>query len=143
MSDHLPASFSLASTLAEQGVHHQGGPRFRTTGQRKPRNESHHHEAQDCEPAGTAVLLAALTLLLSARAPFLNTLSRFVSTYVSSEDYFRVLDKSPLSGAAKGLPSCNKATLLHLNWTQGSALTHLFFRFLWKVFTKQFHKLKL
>ena len=79
MSDHLPGSFSLASILAEQGVHHQEGPRVRPTGQRQRGNQSHHHEAQDCEPAGRAVLLASLTLLLSARAPFLNKLSCFVS----------------------------------------------------------------
>ena len=56
---------------------------------------------------GRAVLLGSLTLLLSARVPFPNKVSCFVSTRVSSDNSFRVLDKSPVSGPGRGPPSCN------------------------------------
>ena len=66
----LPDSFSLASILAEQCVHHQEGPWVRMTGQRQPGNQPHHHKTQDCEPRGRTVLLGSLTSCSPHRRPF-------------------------------------------------------------------------
>ena len=70
MSNHLPESFSLASILAEQDIHHQEGllsqnDWLKTTW--KP------------IPPGIAVLLGSLTLLLSSQVPFPNKISCFAS----------------------------------------------------------------
>ena len=48
MSDHLPESFSLASILVEQGVHHQEGLLSQNDWLKTA--QSHHHETRDCEP---------------------------------------------------------------------------------------------
>ena len=103
MSDHLPES-SLASILAEQGVHLQEGLWVRTIGQRPPGNYSHHHKTQDCEPCGRAVLLGSLTLLLSTQLPFPNKISCFVSTCVSSDNSFPSLRQEPSFRPWKGSP---------------------------------------
>ena len=54
-----------------------------------------------------AALLGSLTLLLSSRVPFPNETSclAYVSPWTI---HFRVLDKSPVSGPGRGLPSCKK-----------------------------------
>ena len=134
MSDHLPESFSLASILAEQGVHHQEGLWVRMIDEGQPGNQSHHHETQDCEPHQShhhetqdcephvrAVLLGSLTLLLSARAPLPNKASSFVSTRVSSdnslpsarqEPIFRPWKWSPFLGAATQPGVCSPQWLV-------------------------------
>ena len=71
MSDHLLESFSLASILAEQGVHHQEGLLSQNDWLKTA--QSHHHETRDCKPRGRAVLLGSFTLLLSTRVLFPNT----------------------------------------------------------------------
>ena len=43
---------------------------------------------------------------------FPNKISCFVSTCVSSEIHFRVLDKSPVLGPGRGPPSCNTCIIL-------------------------------
>ena len=48
--------------------------------------------------------LGSLSLLLSTRAPFPNKISCFVSTCVSLEIHFQVLDKSPILGPKYFLP---------------------------------------
>ena len=74
------------------------------TGQRQPRNKSHHHKTQDCEPRGRAVLLVSLTLLLSAQAPFPNKVSCFVSMCVSSDNSFPRVRQEPTLRPWKGSP---------------------------------------
>ena len=60
---------SLESILAECCVCHQEGRWFRMKCQRQPENKSYHHNTQDWEPCGKAVLLGSLTLLLHLGAP--------------------------------------------------------------------------
>ena len=91
MSDHFPDSFSLASILAEQGMHHQEGllsqnDWLKTT------------QKLDCEPRGRAVLLGSLTLLLSTRVPFPNKISCFVSIFFSLDNLFWSLRQEPSFG---------------------------------------------
>ena len=102
VSVHFPESLSLASILAEQCGRHQESLIGQMIGQRPPRNKSHHRKTQDCEPHGRAVLLGSLTLLLSTRAPFPNTLSCFVSTCVSSDNSFPSVRQEPNFGPWKG-----------------------------------------
>ena len=89
MSEYLSES-SLASKLAEQGVHHQEGlwVRIKTT--------------QKLIPRGRAVLLASLTLLLSTRVPFPNKISCSVSACVSSDNSFPSVRQEPSFGPWKG-----------------------------------------
>ena len=52
----------------------------------------------DCKPCDRAVLLGPLTLLLSARAPFPNKSTRFVSICVSSDNSFLSVRQEPSLG---------------------------------------------
>ena len=79
-------------------------PWVRMIGQRQPRNWSHHHKTQDCEPCGRAVLLGSLTLLISTQAPLPNKVSCFFSTCVSSDDSFLRVRQEPSLGSWKGSP---------------------------------------
>ena len=54
-----------------------------------------YHKTRDCKPYGRAVLLGSLTLLLSARVPFPNKISCFVSTCVSSDNSFPSVRQEP------------------------------------------------
>ena len=56
------------------------------------------------QPGSRAVLLGPLTLLLSARAPFPNKISCFVSTCVSSDNSFPSVRQEPSFGPGKGSP---------------------------------------
>ena len=62
----------------------------------------HHHKTRHCEPHGRAVLLGFLTLLLSTRVPFLNKISCFVSTCLSSDNSFPSVRQEPSYGPWKG-----------------------------------------
>ena len=86
------------------------------TGQRPPRNKSHHRKTQDCEPHGRAVLLGSLTLLLSTRAPFPNKLSCFVSTCVSSDNSFPSFRQDSSFGPWKGSPFLQHYDTSHLSF---------------------------
>ena len=89
-------------------------------GQRKARNESHHHETQDLEPRGRAVLLGSLTPLLSAWALLPNKVSCFVSSCVSSEISFLSVRQEPTLGPWKGSPFPQ-----HFKRYMGTASGHL------------------
>ena len=108
MSDHLPESFSLASILAEQGVHHQEGFWVRMIGYRpeinpitiKPQTTSHMAEQFSwvpwpyCSPPGCPFPIKSLAL----------------SAHVSPRTiHFRVLDKNPVSGPGRGPPACSRS----------------------------------
>ena len=93
MSDHLPESFSLASILAEQGVHHL--ERLLSQNDWLKTTQSHHHETGDCEPHGRAVLLGSFTLLLSGWEPFPSKISCFVGTCVSLDNSFPSVRQEP------------------------------------------------
>ena len=56
------------------------------------------------EPGGRSVLLGSLTLLLSTWVPFLNKISCFVSTCVSSDNSFPSDRQEPSFGPWKGSP---------------------------------------
>jgi len=87
LSDHLPESFSLAFTLAKQGVHPITI---------KPETGSH-----------TAEQVSLLPYCSLPRCPF-PIKSPALPAHVSSWTiHFLVLDKSPVSGAGRGHPSCN------------------------------------
>ena len=100
MFHHLPESFSLASILAEQGVHHQEGLSqndwLKTTRKLIP--------SPDCEPRGRAVLLGSLTLLPSTRGPFPNKISCFVSICVSLDNSFLSVRQQPSFTPWEGVP---------------------------------------
>ena len=51
-----------------------------------------------------AELFSWITLLLSTQASFPNKAFCFVSSCVSSDNSFQVLDKSPISGRGRGSP---------------------------------------
>ena len=105
MSDHLPESFSLASFLAEQGMHQKDSKSEQLAKDNpetnpitiKPETVSH-------EPRGRAVLLGSLTLLLSTQVPFSNKISCFVSTRVYLDNSFLSVRQEP---SFRGPPSCN------------------------------------
>ena len=87
----------------------------RTTGQRQPKNWSHHCKIQDCEARDRAVLLGSLTLLLSAWAPFPNKSSCFVNSCVSSDSSFPSVIQEPTLGPWKGPLSCHISSF-HWLW---------------------------
>ena len=60
---------------------------------------------------GRAFLLGSLSLLLSARLPFPNKISCFVSTCVSLDNSFPSVRQEPTFGPWKGPPSCNSFIL--------------------------------
>ena len=97
MSDHLPESFSLASILAEQGVHHQEGLRVKMIGERQPitiKFANHVAEQFSCIP---------LPYLSPTWHPLLIK-SLALTAHVSPwKIHFWVLDKSPLLGPGRGL----------------------------------------
>ena len=104
---NLPETLTLESILAERRVHQQEGLRVtrdgpgQMTGQRQPRNSPHHHKTWDRKPQDRGVLP-----LLSTQAPLPNKIS--LSAHLSLRTiHFWVLDKSPLLGPGRGLPSCN------------------------------------
>ena len=69
---------------------------------RQPRNQSHHHKTQDCEPHGRVALLSSLTLLPSALVPLPNKISCFVYMCVASDNSFLSVRQQPTLS-----PSCN------------------------------------
>ena len=106
MSDNLPESFSLASILAEQGVHHQEGllewlakDNLETDPITiKPKTSSHEADQfswvplPSCSPPGGPFPIKSLAL----------------SAHVSPQTiHFQVLDKSLVSGPGSGPLSCN------------------------------------
>ena len=73
------------------------------------------------KPEGRAVLLASLTLLLSAWAPYPNKISCFVSMCVSSDNSFPRGRQEPRFGPWKGSPflqqlCCDQSCNLGLSW---------------------------
>ena len=112
MSIHFPESLSLASILAEQCVHHQERLWIRMIGQSpetnpitiKPETASHMAEQFSwvplpyCSPPGCPFPIKSLAL------------SAHVSPWII---HFRVLDKSPVLGPGRGLPSCNSSTVVN------------------------------
>ena len=65
---------------------------------------THHHNTQDWQPGGQAILLGSLTLLLFTWVPFPNKISCFVSTCVSSDNSFPSVRQEPTFGPWKGSP---------------------------------------
>ena len=106
MSDRPPRTLT-GTTLAERCMSHQEGPWVRTTGQRQPGNLSHHHESQDCEPRGRAVLLGSLPFWSPPGRPFpIKSLASSACVSPWTTD-FRVSEKSALLGPGRGPPPCN------------------------------------
>ena len=70
------------------------------------RMTGHHQKTQEFEPCGRAVL-GSLTLPLSARVPFPNKSSCFVSSCVSSDSSFPSARQEPTFRLGRGPPSCN------------------------------------
>ena len=110
VSDHLPESFSLASILAEPGVHHQEGLWVRWLAKDnpetnpitiKPETASHVTELFSwaplpyCSPPGCPFPIKSLAL------------SAQVSPWTI---HFWMLDQSPVSGPGRGSPSCNNSS---------------------------------
>ena len=96
VSYNLPESFLLASISAEQYVHRQEESCVRTTGQRQPGTNP--TSINRDWATGSAVLLGACALLLSARHPFPCKVSGFVSTWASQK---ALAVKSPPDNAGK------------------------------------------
>ena len=116
MSDHLQESFTLASILAEQSLHQQEGVRWLAKDNPetnpitiKPETASHIAELFSwvplpyCSPPGCPFPIKSLAL------------SAHVSPWTI---HFRVLDKNPVLGPGRGLPSCNRYTC----WPSNSIL---------------------
>ena len=115
MSDHLPESFSLASILAEQGVHRQEGLWVRWLAKDNPETNSITLKLDTAKhiAVGTtrAVLLGSLTCCSLSGCPFpIKSLALSAHVYLQTI-HFQVLDKSPVSGPERGPTSCNNLSL--------------------------------
>ena len=112
----LPESFLLASVLAEQVCTTRKDSESERLA--KDNTETNHItiKRKIASYRGRAVLRGS-SLLLSTHALFPNKISCFVSTCVTSDNSFWVLDKSPLSGPGRGPPFCNNSIIWEANNT--------------------------
>ena len=88
-------------------------------GQRKPRNEFHHHETRDCEPCAEQFSWVPLPCSSLPSTPS-QKVSCFVSSCVSLEISFLSVRQEPTLGPWKGSPF-----LQHFKRYIGTASGHL------------------
>ena len=114
MSDHLAESFSLASILAEQGVHHQEGLWVRWLAKDNPETNSITIKPETASHVTQLFSWVPLPYCSPPRCPF-PIKSLTLSAHTSPRTIpLRVLDKSPVSGPGRGPPSCNTSSKFHL-----------------------------
>ena len=107
MSDRLPES-SLASILAEQGVHHQEGLGVRWLAKDNPETNPITIKPETASHVAELFSWVPLPYCSPPGWPF-EIKSLALSAHVSSWTiHFRVLDKSPVLCPGTGPPFCNK-----------------------------------
>ena len=104
MSDHLPESFSLASILAEQGMHHQAGLWVRWLAKDNPETNPITIKPETASHVAEQFSWVPLPSCSPPGCPFPRK-SLALSAYVSPQTiHFQVLDKSPVSGLGRESP---------------------------------------
>ena len=112
MSSHLPESFSLASILAEQGMHYQEYSEPEGLAKDNPEINPIIIKPKRARYVAELFSWVPLPYWSPPRCPF-PTKSLALSAHVSPWTiHFRVLDKSPVSGPGRGPHSCNKLKVL-------------------------------
>ena len=109
MSDHLPESFSLASILAEQGMHHQEGLWVRWLAKDNPEINPIIIKPETSSHVAELFSWVPLPYCSLPGCPF-PIKSLALSAHVSPRTILLwVLDKSPVLGPGRGPPSCNNS----------------------------------
>ena len=107
MSDHLPESSSLASILAEQGVHHQEDSESEWSAKDNPETNPITMKPKAVSHVAEQFSWVPLPSCSPPGRPF-PIESHALSAHVSPRTiHFWMLDKSPVSGPGKGSPFYN------------------------------------